>query len=112
MPVVPQGVGGHHEDQAAEDPLDREHPEDDLAADLLTARDQRRLIRRACHGRRAGYVGAAAQALPGLLGSEAGPHLLAQVRVVRRIGDMAVPSAAEQAPVHALQPMAAWITRV
>src|SRR5215467_3634475 len=85
----PDGDGQRGEDDGPQATLDREQPQDERAAQLLSPPHPGRGRHRAAAGRLADDKGAAAQAAPGgTLGAGHGQPL-AQVGLVGREGDMA-----------------------
>jgi len=99
----PHPVGRDADDQEAEEPLHREHAQDQLAAQLLAPADQRRRCGRAAAVLPAGHERAAAQAPPGRSARRRSHQPVPQLRFVRRVRHVALAGTAEQAPVHILR---------
>jgi hypothetical protein len=98
----PRPVGRAAHDQEAEEPLHREHAQDQFAAQFLAPADQRRRRGQAAAARPAGHEHAAAQAPPGRSARGRGHQPVPQLRFVRRVGHVPSAGTAEQVPIHLL----------
>jgi hypothetical protein len=102
-PEPPHPVCCAAEDQEAKEPLHREHAQDKRAAQFLAPADQRRRSGRSAAVLHVRHECAAAQEPPRRRGGGRCHQPVPQLRLVRRVTNVPLPGAAEQAPVHVLR---------
>ncbi len=100
----PHAVRDEGEDDPAHEAFHGEDAQDERAAQFGVAADPGRRGGRPGRRRRPGDERGAAQALPGLPGRGAGVQPRADLRLRRRVADMAAQCACQQIPVHLVQP--------
>src|SRR5271169_440826 len=103
IPEPPYPVGCAGEDQEAKEPLHREHAQDQRAAQFLAPADQRRRGGWSAAVLPVSHECAAAQAPPRRPVGGPCHQPVPQLRLVRRVTNVPLAGAAEQAPVHVLR---------
>ena len=99
-PELQDGVAQEQQDERANPPLHGEEAQDRRLPELASAQHHGRVVRGTSAVRLADDERLAAQAAPGHAGRGLGVQPLRQLGLGRLIGDVPVPRAAPQAPVH------------